>query len=143
VTGLANASAGAPTGRSKLGRFLPGHKSIGGRKRGSRNLLSERFLADLHAQWMKSGKAVLEAVAQKEPATFLKVVAGVMPRLIDIEAAVHVGVHSELAVEVNDFAEAYKRWGQFIGAKGVPLIEGEVGSEDLVEVEDGHPVDRR
>ena len=39
-----------PVERNKLGRFLPGHKSIGGRRRGSRNLLSERFLTDLHAQ---------------------------------------------------------------------------------------------
>jgi hypothetical protein len=123
----------APVERSKLGQFLPGHKSIGGRKKGSRNLLSERFLADLHNQWIKSGKAVLEAVAKEEPAVFLKVVAGVMPRLIDIDAA--VSVHSELTIEAKDFREAYTRWGAFIGAK-VPLIEAEVVEEELVEAED-------
>jgi hypothetical protein len=53
--------------RNKAGQFLLGHKSIGGRKRGSRNL------------WIKSGKAVLEAVAQQEPAVFLKVTAASCP----------------------------------------------------------------
>jgi hypothetical protein len=42
-----------------------------------------------------------------------------------------VSVHSELSIEERDFAEAYRRWGQFIGAKGVPLIEAEA-----VEAED-------
>jgi hypothetical protein len=118
--------------RSKLGQFLPGHKSIGGRKKGSRNLLSERFLTDLLNQWIKSGKAVLESVAKSEPAVFLKVVAG-EPRLIDIDA--NVAVHSELAIEARDFREAYTRWGSFIGAK-MPLIEAEAVEDELVEVED-------
>ena len=120
--------------RNKAGQFLPGHKSIGGRKRGSRNLLSEQFLGDLHDAWKRHGKAVLEAAAKQEPIQFLKVVAGVMPRLIDIDAS--VSVHSELTIEARDFAEAYKRWGQFIGAKGLPLIEVEVVEEELVEAED-------
>ena len=50
--------------RNKAGQFLPGHKSIGGRKRGSRNLLSEQFLGDLHDAWKRHGKAVLEAAAK-------------------------------------------------------------------------------
>ena len=125
---------GSAAGRTKTGQFLPGHKSIGGRKRGSRNLLSEQFLSDLHNEWKRSGKAVLEAAAKDEPVAFLKVVAGVMPRLIDIDAS--VSVHSELSIEARDFAEAYKRWGQFIGAKGVPLIEAEVIEEELIEAED-------
>jgi hypothetical protein len=122
-----------PVERNKLGRFLPGHKSVGGRKRGSRNLLSEQFLGDLHAEWKRSGKAVLEAAAKEEPVAFLKVVAGVMPRLIDIDAS--VSVHTELSIEARDFAEAYRRWGAFIGAKGPPLIEAEA-VEDVVEAED-------
>jgi hypothetical protein len=104
-----------PPARNKAGQFLKGHKSVGGRKRGSRNLLSERFLTDLHAEWIRSGKRVLEAVAKEEPAVFLKVVAGVMPRLIDIDASVNV--HSELTIEARDFREAYTRWGAFIALR--------------------------
>src|SRR6185503_20123407 len=101
-----------PGERNRAGQFLKGHKSIGGRKRGSRNLLSERFLTDLHAQWVKSGKRVLETVAQTEPAVFLKVVAGVMPRLIDVDG--QVSIRSELTVEAENFATAYRLWGQHI-----------------------------
>src|SRR5262249_15738693 len=63
---------GADTGRNALGRFTPGHKGTGGRKLGSRNKLSESFLADLHAEWKRSGKKVLQAVAEKHPETFLR-----------------------------------------------------------------------
>jgi hypothetical protein len=119
--------------RSKLGQFLPGHKSIGGRKKGSRNLLSEQFLSDLHAEWKRSGKRVLEKVARDQPETFLRVCSAVLPRLIDIDG--QVNIRSELSVEVQDFATAYRLWGQHIGVKGLPLIEAEV-VEEVVEDDD-------
>ena len=128
-----------PPSRNKAGRFLPGHKSIGGRKRGSRNLLSEQFLGDLHAEWERSGKAMLETVAKELPETFLKVVAGVMPRLIDIDAAVSVNgsVDMNLLADVRDFRAAYEAWGRAIRVKSLPLIEAEAVEEDLTEAEDG------
>jgi hypothetical protein len=132
-------------GRNKRGQFVAGHESIGGRKRGSRNLLSEQFLSDLHAEWKRSGKAVLETVAKSEPATFLKVVAGVMPRLIDIDAAVSVNANVDvnLLADVRDFKAAYEAWGRAIGVKGLPVIEAEaIENEDLVEADDGPPIDR-
>jgi hypothetical protein len=135
-----NGKAHHPVERSKLGQFLPGHKSIGGRKKGSRNLLSEQFLSDLHAEWKRSGKAVLEAVAKEEPAVFLKVVAGVMPRLIDIDAAVSVNgnVDMNLLVDVRDFKAAYEAWGRAIGVKSLPVIEVEaIEDEESTEVQDG------
>jgi hypothetical protein len=124
---MAGVNGSAAPIRNKAGQFLPGHKSIGGRKRGSRNLLSEQFLGDLHAEWKRSGKRVLEKVARDQPETFLKVCSAVLPRLIDVDASVNV--HSELTIEARDFREAYTRWGAFIGAQGVPLIEAEVVEE--------------
>jgi hypothetical protein len=122
-----------PAARNKAGQFLKGHKSIGGRTRGSRNLLSEQFLGDLHNEWKRSGKRVLEKVARDQPETFLKVCSAVLPRLIDIAS---VNVHSELTIEARDFREAYTRWGAFIGAQGVPLIEAAViEGEDSSEEE--------
>lgn len=65
-------------------------------------------------------------------------VSAVLPRVLDLDATVRVGIHSELAIEVRDFAEAYKRWGEFIGVKNPPLIEAEATeSEDLIDAEDG------
>jgi hypothetical protein len=129
---MAVASNFPPVGRNKNGTFVRGHATPwGGRKPGSRGKLSEAFLADLHAEWKRSGKAVLEKVAKSEPAVFLKVCAGVLPRLIDIDAAINV--HSELAIEVRDFAEAYERWGKVVGASP-PLIEATI-KDDVVEEE--------
>jgi hypothetical protein len=115
---------GVAPARGKQGRFLPGHSYAKGR-RGARNLLSESFLRDLHKQWLKSGKAVLEKVAAEEPATLLKIVANVLPRLIDIDAALNVQVQNKFAVEIRDFAQAYK----LIGSRAPELIESRPAEE--------------
>ena len=67
-------------GRDKTGKFIAGHKSIGGRPVGSRNRLGERFLDDLQAIWKKRGKKALEQVAEANPDILVKVVASLMPR---------------------------------------------------------------
>ena len=51
---------------TKTGRFLAGNNG-GGRKPGSRNKLSEAFIADVQASWEKHGAEVLERVAREEP----------------------------------------------------------------------------
>lgn len=38
----------------------------------------------MHAQWVKHGKAVLEKVRQDDPSTFLRAVASLMPKEIDL-----------------------------------------------------------
>src|SRR5262245_57155828 len=116
---------GADTGRNKTGQFLPGHKALGGRPRGARNKLSEAFLADLHRTWLKSGRKVLDRVAETAPETFLRVCATVLPKAMEIDGVLNVQHHSTLHVEARDFLEAYERWGKHIGANR-PLIEGEV-----------------
>jgi hypothetical protein len=132
----ANGGAADP-GRNKHGRFLPGHRSLGGRKKGSRNLLSERFLADMHGQWLKSGKRVLQIVAEREPAVFLKVVAAVLPRVMEVDGVLNVTHRTELEIEVRDFAEAYERWGKVIGASRPMMIETEaIEHDDAIETND-------
>jgi hypothetical protein len=75
-----NGTVPAPVERSKGGQFLKGHGRVGGRKIGSRNKLSEAFLADLHSRWLKHGKKVLDRVAETAPETFLRVCATVLPK---------------------------------------------------------------
>lgn len=115
---------GAGSDRNKFGRFTPGHRSLGGRKVGSRNRLSESFLADLHAEWKKSGKKVLARVAETAPETFLRCVATVLPKALEVDAALSVTTRSELAIEVADFRHAYEMWGRVVGAD-MPMIEAE------------------
>jgi hypothetical protein len=63
------------TNRNPLGRFLPGNYGGPGRPRGSRNRLSEQFIADLQADWERHGQKVIERVRRDDPAAYLRVVA--------------------------------------------------------------------
>src|SRR5262245_6372969 len=59
-----------------------------GRPRGSRNRLRGGFLADLAADWEAHGAEVIRIVRMEEPATYLKIVASLMPREMTIESVV-------------------------------------------------------
>jgi hypothetical protein len=54
-----------------------------GRPRGSRNKLSEDFVADLHDSWKVLGKPAITTVAWTDPSTYLRVIASLLPK--DIE----------------------------------------------------------
>ena len=70
---------------AKTGRFVTGNNG-GGRKPGSRNKLTTEFLDDLYAKWQKHGADVLERVIRDDPAAFLRTVAQLMPKEIDVNA---------------------------------------------------------
>jgi hypothetical protein len=70
---------------AKTGRFITGNNG-GGRKLGSRNKLTTEFLDDLYAKWQEHGADVLERVIRDDPAAFLRTVAQIMPKEIDVNA---------------------------------------------------------
>jgi hypothetical protein len=123
-----NGNGAVSEGRNSAGRFTKGNRS-GGRTKGSRNKLSEAFLQDLHRTWIRHGKKVLDRVAESAPETFLRVCATILPKALEVDGAFTVTTHSELAIEVRDFREAYERWGQAIGAN-MPMIEARVDEDD-------------
>jgi len=107
------------TGRDdETGQFLKGY-SRGGRPLGSRNKLSEAFLQDLHAQWLKSGATALRAVADTDPVAFTKLVAGVLPAKVEQSLTTDVN----LFIECKTFAQAFRLARDTIGADPL-LIEG-------------------
>ncbi|MGC1996266.1 MAG: DUF5681 domain-containing protein [Pseudolabrys sp.] len=63
-----------------------------GRPKGSRNKLSEQFVADLHAAWQLFGRPALMTTALTEPSVFVRVVASLMPK--ELEATKTV-VHAD------------------------------------------------
>jgi hypothetical protein len=64
--------------------FKPGNK-LGGRPKGSRNLLGEKFLSDLLNDWEEHGAMVLAEVRENDPTQYVKVVASILPREIKLE----------------------------------------------------------
>jgi hypothetical protein len=67
------------------GRFLAGNSGNGGRKRGSRNKLGETFIADLYADWQQHGPQVIETCRRNKPEVYLKVVASLLPKELEIK----------------------------------------------------------
>jgi hypothetical protein len=110
----------------ETGQFLVGHSGNGGRPKGSRNKLGEQFLADLHAEWQKSGAQALKRVAEHDPVQFVRVVAGVLPKEVDAVLAVNVGLFEE----VRNFKEAWDIARQVIGADDDKLIELQRNDDD-------------
>jgi len=86
------------TGRDEAtGRFLPGNSGNGGRKPGSRSKLGEQFLLDLRDAWNQHGVEALRRCAVEEPAQFVRVIANLLPRdiNIDLTATVDAGTFAE------------------------------------------------
>ena len=59
-----------------------------GRPKGSRNKLSEDFIADLHESWKSLGKPALLAAAWTDPVAYVRVVASLIPRELEATATV-------------------------------------------------------
>lgn len=67
----------------KTGQFVKGYKG-GGRPKGSRNKLGEAFLSDMYEDWEQNGKSVIEEVRTHKPAVYMKVVASILPRDLNV-----------------------------------------------------------
>lgn len=69
----------------KENAFKPGQ--IGnpkGRPKGSRNKFSEAFIRDFLTTWEEGGKDALERVREKDPSTFIRVAASIIPKDFNI-----------------------------------------------------------
>lgn len=75
-----------PEQDEKTGRFLAGNGG-GGRAKGSRNQLGEAFIADLYEDWLTHGVATIEKVRAARPADYLKVIASILPRDLNMKVS--------------------------------------------------------
>jgi hypothetical protein len=62
-------------------QFKPGNP---GRPKGSRNKLGEHFIQALAEDFERHGAAVIERVRQEQPAVYIKVVAGLLPKDLNL-----------------------------------------------------------
>ncbi len=58
-----------------------------GRPKGSRNKLAEDFIADCHAAWLEHGPAAIKRVIDERPADFLKIVAAILPKDVNLKVS--------------------------------------------------------
>lgn len=65
--------------------FQPGQiPNPKGRPKGSRNKLGEAFLAAMHEDFEKHGVAVIEKVREEKPDQYLKVIASILPKELNV-----------------------------------------------------------
>ncbi|HEY4856194.1 MAG TPA: DUF5681 domain-containing protein [Xanthobacteraceae bacterium] len=82
--------------RDKLGRFARGQSgNMTGRPRGSRNKLGEVFITQLYTDWLEHGEAVIATVRMAKPDAYLKVVASLLPKQLEIKEGTFDGLTDE------------------------------------------------
>jgi hypothetical protein len=86
---MSNAEPTAPKQRVIGVPFKPGQSgNPAGRPKSSRNRLSEDFVRDLSDAWQRHGVQALDTVAIDDPSTFVRVIAQLMPRDVNLSVAI-------------------------------------------------------
>ena len=73
-----------PEKDERTGRFLTGNIGGGGRPKGARNKLGEAFLDALHEDFNEHGQAAIVQVRTEKPDQYLKVIASILPRDLNV-----------------------------------------------------------
>ena len=113
------------TQQTKPWLFKPGQSgNLKGRPKGSRNKLAEDFLADMLSVWQEKGKAAVEATAKEHPEKFVSIVAGLLPKQLEIK--------DELS-EMTDEQLAALHGALVVLARNAPSAAGAVIERDQAQ----------
>jgi hypothetical protein len=87
--------------RDKLGVFQPGNTASKGRAKGSRNKLQGSFFDDLLTVYAESGIDALRIAVKEKPVEFVKMVAGLMPKELEIQQGPFDGLTDEQLAAID------------------------------------------
>jgi hypothetical protein len=79
--------------------FKPGE---GGRPKGCRNKIGQKFLEDLAAEWEASGPGCLKIMAKEDPSGLVKVMAALLPKEFEITQTKLMQLPDEELDELRD-----------------------------------------
>ena len=88
-----------------------------GRALGSRNRMSESFLEDLRATWEKHGARALETCAVEDPTGFVRIVASLLPKHVDLSVGVVTTFRQALDLLSNEPPSSRRRINKVIEAE--------------------------
>lgn len=115
-----------PAKDPETGRFLTGNIG-GGRPKGARNKLGEAFLEDMLADWEANGPAAIREVRETKPDAYLKVVASILPKDLNVNFNQTDAMTDEQLIERIRSLDAAIR--PFLDAQGESGVSGGVGSQ--------------
>lgn len=112
--------------KDEKGRFVTGNIG-GGRHKGSRNKLGEQFIDDLYADWQANGVETLQRVREEKPDQYLKVVASILPKDLNVNIN-HMDdlTDDQLVQRIRSLDSAIR---PFLDAQRASDVDGRTGSE--------------
>lgn len=108
--------------RDEHGRFIVPPKSPG-RPKGARNKLGEAFLEAMLADFTQHGQAAIEVVRAEKPDQYLKVIASILPKEMNLNVTDQLSEMSD-----DELAERARRLARDLA----PLLGGVGGDQEGV-----------
>ena len=112
--------------RNEKGMFLQGVSgNLAGRPKGARSKLGEAFIEDMLAEWETNGPAAIRVVRETKPDAYLKVVAMILPKdlNVNINATEHL-TDEQLIERVRSLDAAIR---PFLALEGTGGVDGGIG----------------